>query len=178
MSVFLFQSTRPRGARHLIGLHHSTSPRFNPRARAGRDHLLRYTGLRIGVSIHAPARGATTAVSGFAPLWLFQSTRPRGARLPWDYVARCGKLFQSTRPRGARLLCSNNANLDYAFQSTRPRGARPRSSLVARAGNQCFNPRARAGRDNVQRERTPAQLPMFQSTRPRGARPSLSCRNL
>jgi len=55
------------------------------------------------------------------------------------------------------------------FQSTRPRGARP-ESLMLNWLVICFNPRARAGRDNT----TPPMLtvsPRFQSTRPRGARP-------
>jgi len=36
--------------------------------------------LFTGVSIHAPARGATTAQSGISRAAAFQSTRPHGAR--------------------------------------------------------------------------------------------------
>ena len=80
----VFQSTRPRGARHLllvrvagrliVSIHAPARgatgrsccrrrrlARFNPRARAGRDLLLRCLGAGCGVSIHAPARGATVA---------------------------------------------------------------------------------------------------------------------
>ena len=55
-------------------------------------------------------------------------------------------MFQSTRPRGARLQSSNIKPTPQAFQSTRPRGARPRH---AERGQdvRCFNPRAREGRD-------------------------------
>jgi len=37
-------------------------------------------GVVIGVSIHAPARGATDAANDFKASYVFQSTRPRGAR--------------------------------------------------------------------------------------------------
>src|SRR5690606_38647628 len=54
------------------------------------------------------------------------------------------------------------------FQSTRPRGAR-RNAAGYRGTDDCFNPRARAGRD----PKTVAighNSQSFQSTRPRGAR--------
>jgi len=80
-------------------------------------------------------------------------------------------LFQSTRPRGARLgILSYGAN-QYQFQSTRPRGARQKNTLIStllllvsihapawgataqRSTTSqiglCFNPRARVGRDPV-----------------------------
>ena len=59
-SSFLFQSTRPRGARRFLRcarVRHS--PSFNPRARVGRDDDVLYPGRAKGVSIHAPAWGAT-----------------------------------------------------------------------------------------------------------------------
>ena len=78
------------------------------------------------------------------------------------------------------------------FQSTRPRGARPPSRAPWIARLCCFNPRARAGRDQPESLETPdsggfnpraragrdksawtsaAVAELFQSTRPRGARP-------
>ena len=54
-----FQSTRPRGARR---------------------NLLFLDVLGVGVSIHAPARGATCDVNSGIRRHRFQSTRPRGAR--------------------------------------------------------------------------------------------------
>ncbi len=103
--LFAFQSTRPRGARRRTSLcgtplasfnpraregrdMRSKYPpimckRFNPRAREGRDLLQFLRGWRRPVSIHAPARGATLLVplAGLED-FLFQSTRPRGARRP------------------------------------------------------------------------------------------------
>ncbi len=78
------------------------STRFNPRARTGRDQRVERVGHRVGVSIHAPARGATM---------------PAITRVSTD-------MFQSTRPHGARLLCRAAPGRLYWFQSTRPHGAR------------------------------------------------------
>ena len=101
---YRFQSTRPRGARHLtVGTTRTTNC----------------------VSIHAPAWGATMAkgvlhfkekVSIHAPAW--GATRPG----EWDRRQGCG-----FNPR-ARVGRDKNAIIDYdpmlKFQSTRPRGAR------------------------------------------------------
>ena len=101
-----FQSTRPRGARQWFTARERRTGCFNPRARAGRDLLCRTSVAKmLGVSIHAPARGATT--------------------LPGDH--REYKAFQSTRPRGARRGPFQYLSKSYEFQSTRPHGARPRS---------------------------------------------------
>jgi len=87
MFAIMFQSTRPRGARHVTAFMNLNLPDgFNPRARAGRDkgiidgleeeHRFQSTRPRgarledrgvldvlIEVSIHAPARGATTRLT-------------------------------------------------------------------------------------------------------------------
>ena len=56
-----FQFTRPRGARRPLSGRRKERDSFNSRAREGRDPHSR-VGLRVAlVSIHAPARGATTA---------------------------------------------------------------------------------------------------------------------
>ena len=124
--------------------------RFNPRARVGRD---------------AAGSGGMGSRRGF------QSTRPRGARPIPCLRSLASSKFQSTRPRGARPATScASCWRSRRFQSTRPRGARPvrtdrgfnhpadvsihapawgatiTVSLPGRAGN-CFNPRARVGRD-------------------------------
>ena len=98
----MFQSTRPRGARP------SSLPRalrtisFNPRAHGGRDYEIRRDPYSIKVSIHAPTGGATAAQPDRRRSLWFQSTRPRGARLSSTRMHRIIRLFQSTRPRGAR----------------------------------------------------------------------------
>ena len=122
-----FQSTRPRGARPGRSTSGWSCHGFNPRAREGRDSRTLFR-RRIGrvsihapargatdrgilipykniVSIHAPARGATVVMANLVTSLLFQSTRPRGARLQLWQGDALDVLFQSTRPRGARRVC-------------------------------------------------------------------------
>ena len=82
MPLLVFQSTRPRGARHKRN--DSTEGRlqsFNPRAREGRDFKIFLIGFVKDK---------------------FQSTRPRGARRCQIKALYFKAGFQSTRPRGAR----------------------------------------------------------------------------
>ena len=76
------------------------------------------------VSIHAPAGGATLLKDKFTPRYKFQSTLPRGERLP------------------AFLRCL----LPLMFQSTLPRGERP-LDIISGALRFSFNPRSRGGSD-------------------------------
>ena len=147
--------------------------------------------IKNAVSIHAPARGATTR-TGSNPLRdSFQFTRPRGARLKSPQMGRLGESFQFTRPRGARLgvklggewvwkvsihapargaTKSKATSISAArFQFTRPRGARPTCRLPKPANVGSFNSRAREGRDAAS-ALTMRVLRRFQFTRPRGAR--------
>ena len=101
-------------------------PYFNPRARVGRDAHAASDGHTEPISIHAPAWGATMNRLFLVAQFLFQSTRPRGARRAQRGLHSRRRLFQSTRPRGARQL---------------------RHGLWL--GRSHFNPRARVGRDAV-----------------------------
>ena len=98
---------------------------FNPRARVGRDCA--------GVA-------APCAQGCFNPR----------ARVGRDIMIFCLIvvliLFQSTRPRGARL---NPARLMFLKASFNPRARVGRDAMHNGAGDekQCFNPRARVGRD-------------------------------
>jgi len=127
----MFQSTRPRRARPAAGYYLDTV---------------------TGVSIHAPAKGATYTLiiflitnSGFNP-------RAREGR---DLYCRIYQMqnyqFQSTRPRRARLLghgCPEDQS-DVSIHAP-AKGATvlriPRYRRITR-----FNPRAREGRDYIQR---------------------------
>ena len=106
----VFQSTRPRGARHAPPCSRSSRQEgFNPRAHGGRDQLAEHRPGQLGVSIHAPPVGATgqrariparhrvsihaptggatsTPSSVYRSTWMFQSTRPRGARPFVNYL--------------------------------------------------------------------------------------------
>ena len=145
----MFQSTRPRGAR-LAGW-------------GQRD-------FSKGVSIHAPARGATCDMIHSDMGELFQSTRPRGARPEKVEVRGRLQLFQSTRPRGARHPLFKMFVHQIMFQSTRPRGARrlynKNASMVF-----CVSIHAPARGATAHEPIIVCTKPLFQSTRPRGARP-------
>jgi len=76
------------------------------------------------VSIHAPARGATANAHTMARAYVFQSTPPRGGR-PYNlYFRQPTSRFQSTPPRGGRRGKSVSATRSSWFQSTPPRGGR------------------------------------------------------
>jgi len=123
---------------------------------------------------------------------LFQSTRPRGARLFDDYVGIDPSLVSIHAPAwGATQNNLSFCDRRSRFQSTRPRGARLASELVKKVIDNVsihapawgatstipdsafkwtsFNPRARVGRDGYNAD-TILHILEFQSTRPRGAR--------
>jgi len=179
-----FQSTRPRGARHHTRCRYAILIRFNPRARAGRDHEQSRINLYIRVSIHAPARGATKRDHGNAYHEWFQSTRPRGARHAEAEAIILEDMFQSTRPRGARPIrrrCTSTAvrfnpraragrdiflflwyHLMYVSIHAPARSARLMPD-VQQPSRKSFNPRARAGRD----QKNHGIIAYYQSFNPR-----------
>ena len=77
-----FQSTPPRGGRRDRSRAACAYAGFNPRPRAGGDHRRRCTiTIDRRVSIHAPARGATSMrAAPTSASSMFQSTPPRGGR--------------------------------------------------------------------------------------------------
>ena len=72
---------------------------FNPRARRGRDFELLQGETQKFVSIHAPAGGATQPRHGSAANAAFQSTRPQGAR---QHIKGYLRVFPSFNPRARR----------------------------------------------------------------------------
>ena len=149
---------------------------FNPRARTGRDiPSWPAADTLLGVSIHAPVRGATLSdiqldppdqlvsihapvrgatryrASGCSSSEQFQSTRPYGARRRWPVLHSRAMTVSIHAPvRGATHASMRQRDCSV-FQSTRPYGARRIAvePLLRSSG-------------------------MFQSTRPYGARRSES----
>ena len=123
---FSFQSTHPRGVRRGLSLPKTCSAiSFNPRTREGCDELRdsAYEAI-IGVSIHAPARGATYSPKLQQYEKVFQSTHPRGVRL---YIKKNHVEFKNVSihapARGA--TASGKVSMPPGwFQSTHPRGVR------------------------------------------------------
>ena len=120
---------------------------FNPRAHAGRDSCRRSRPLCARVSIHAPTRGATSYRCGKLNRKEVSIHAPTRGATKQQHLYLLPLLFQSTRPRGARLIQSIQSLAHQTFQSTRPRGARL-TTITTNSKFTCFNPRAHAGRDN------------------------------
>jgi len=126
-SSFVFQSTRPRGARPISLIALGRFSCFNPRAHAGRD-INRCEDILfvVDVSIHAPTRGATKnnpLSKTFGPVSIHAPTR--GATYFQSPTAGTVAVSIHAPTRGATL------NYIFVFYP----------SLS-------FNPRAHAGRDH------------------------------
>jgi len=133
LSIIKFQSTRPRGARRYKPTSASTRP---------------------GVSIHAPARGATLQIRITGNR--IQSFNPRareGRDLANTPVRQFAKRFNPRAREGRDRRTKRQPRLTNVFQSTRPRGARHSSVTPPPFQAMRFNPRAREGRDSVRAPR-------------------------
>jgi len=121
-----FQSTRPRGARHVTKAERGMlSGSFNPRAHGGRD-CCEAASMIVELGFNPRAHGGRDSTSLAA-------------------LARRSR-FQSTRPRGARPDPCRQASRDRRFnpRAHGGRDSRARSGITASCG---FNPRAHGGRD-------------------------------
>ena len=143
ISVYVFQSTHPRGVRLWCSPLKTTPSCFNPRTHEGCDSGRAAEPSISSVSIHAPTRGATDdALSDYHDN-MFQSTHPRGVRrLAYSNLFRIVE-FQSTHPRGVRLRLLIIITIYSMFQSTHPRGVRltQRSWVSERLKFQSTHPR-------------------------------------
>ena len=102
MSIHGFQFTRPQGARRTYSRRCWVSTCFNSRARRGRDRWsCSQTHLRGGVSIHAPAGGATFVHHVYVTdTDSFNSRARRGRDLPNGLLIRLTDCFNSRARRG------------------------------------------------------------------------------
>ena len=101
----------------------------------------------LGISIHAPTRGATC--SGHKIFYTgskFQSTLPRGERRLYTGSRVYHYIFQSTLPRGERRKALRSTRCIDIFQSTLPRGERPQYRTIIHS-IVYFNPRSHEGSD-------------------------------
>ena len=121
--VRAFQSTLPRGERRRDSRPRTLWRSFNPRSREGSDGRRAQSGTKCHVSIHAPARGATSVSRPFVPLRGFQSTLPRGERQLLNFLKALLEVSIHAPARGATNPRSEE-RLTTKFQSTLPRGER------------------------------------------------------
>ena len=121
----MFQFTLPRGERPVRRTGRPPRRSFNSRSRGGSDRsMLGKSAEGIGVSIHAPAGGAT-----------------RG-----DWRKLHMGLFQFTLPRGERPVDSTFFWYDESFNS-RSRGGSDASAGKMPPDKRSFNSRSRGGSD-------------------------------
>ena len=130
--------------------------------------------VHAGVSIHAPARGATRALPDLSAAFE-RSFNPR-ARAGRDYCrhesAPARQHVSIHAPAWGATSAALAAYMPSSVVSIHApaRGATRADRIRIRRCDRCFNPRARAGRD-AHRCTAAARRLAFQSTRPRGARP-------
>ena len=141
-----FQSTHPRGVRHVIKFLVTNVQQFQSTHPRGVRHV-EYTSYveYCRISIHAPTWGATFLAPLSFNFMLFQSTHPRGVRLYLPTLSTlCGISIHA--PTWGATSVSFFKGLVYSFQSTHPRGVRPASiAVLLHCWN--FNPRTHVGCD-------------------------------
>ena len=188
-----FQSTHPRGVRHLSHNAHCVGTVFQSTHPRGvrLSGVLHPPGHPL-VSIHAPARGATFVEKVVTIRKQFQSTHPRGVRHNRGCNFRRCSVFQSTHPRGVRrvrfLLV---LSVTYVSIHAPARGATPQAGFIRIGWGVSIHAPARGATFQVNIERyftivvsihAPARgatagvyvqdgRKKFQSTHPRGVRP-------
>ena len=120
---------------------------FNPRSREGSDCPEMIAILDGEISIHAPAKGATSSVISKSMLSAISIHAPaKGATTRSTYISFLLP-FQSTLPRRERLRIHTPPSRGALFQSTLPRRER-HYCLVIKTTLDCdFNPRSREGSD-------------------------------
>ena len=173
-----FQSTLPRRERRMRAEEQNAFRDFNPRSREGSDTGEQPKARISNISIHAPAKGATTSpctvwrvtyISIHAPAKgatarlsarrtqrsRFQSTLPRRERLKQIATYIKNDTISIHAPvKGATIEIMCSRSMMPIFQSTPPR--RERRETQAKFLVLCtdFNPRSREGSDSGQQRCT------------------------
>ena len=166
-----FQSTLPRGERLQPSDENDSKGGFNPRSRAGSDgrprgrrHVL------VRVSIHAPARGATTSSPRSANCFCCFNPRSRAGSDEgvFDLLWADPPVSIHAPARGATTTNRHSIATHSVSIHAPARGATTpcSESPVPRTR---FNPRSRAGSD-LKLGVKPVVTERFQSTLPRGER--------
>ena len=128
-SFIIFQSTLPRRERRSRTKNRHFFRYFNPRSREGSDYACKKAEKISGISIHAPAKGATPEKWPKWRSWKFQSTLPRRERrYAFPYLAFRLMISIHAPAKGATRSKSEIC-VAVEFQSTLPRGERRRPIL-------------------------------------------------
>ena len=191
-----FQSTLPRRERPQMSWLSCAAQNFNPRSREGSDAIKQQDEPQDGISIHAPAKGATRDEYQRGHLRDYISIHaPAKGATSATWRVSVGVTFQSTLPRRERLSATWRVSVGVTFQSTLPRRERRREyragtnailiSIHAPAKGATgedqvcyisqghFNPRSREGSD-MRDDKADIKDRLFQSTLPRRERHTLT----
>ena len=142
-----FQSTLPRGERQEV-----SDPGIKDRI----------------ISIHAPARGATSFYKISFPHVNFNPRSREGSDVQALHRQQVKSPFQSTLPRGERRNCGLMFKPNGKFQSTLPRGERHKGGTKNRVDNEFQSTLPRGER--YKQPNNGRRSTIFQSTLPRGER--------
>ena len=145
-----FQSTLPRRERHyalriteMAARFQSTLPRRERRIRESVPEA-------SVISIHAPAKGATSQPCRLCvPCRDFNPRSREGSDLAVGDILKHSAQFQSTLPRRERRPVSLIWVASSRFQSTLPRRERPGTPSSCTLPGSHFNPRSREGSDSL-----------------------------
>ena len=141
----------------------------------GATSLARKPVPKSSVSIHAPARGATLPERIAATVRRVSIHAPARGATPRRGVHSRKAMFQSTLPRGERPQRHCWAlQIDFVSIHAPARGA-TNSDPTPPPGSGSFNPRSREGSDSAS-HKTKMIKPLFQSTLPRGERRPFNAR--
>ena len=168
--VFLFQSTLPRRERLLWYLLFLPATNFNPRSREGSDWFLFFL-VKVGIyfnprsregsdgratreqtyyikiSIHAPAKGATSLIKMVYKLRSFQSTLPRRERPNHIMIHNIYVNFNPRSREGSDHKCWGKITFAYNFNPRSREGSDIFCFALALPADH-FNPRSREGSDH------------------------------
>ena len=149
-SSFLFQSTLPQGERPFLLITPLHLLNFNPRSRKGSDaeRWIKCVGI-TSISIHAPARGATSRypsikirAANFNPR--SRKGSDRYLKCIWMIITK----FQSTLPQGERPIMGPFSALASGISIHAPARGATRGYGDDLVIKQDFNPRSRKGSDH------------------------------
>ena len=146
----LFQSTLPQGERLFEGRSPLSPPGFQSTLPQGeRPYLCSVPQCGRGISIHAPARGATSGrfLSINSPIFISIHAPARGATQQTIATLQ-QNVFQSTLPQGERPTATTTAKEPREISIHAPARGATKCRLSVGKSQAHFNPRSRKGSDS------------------------------
>ncbi len=149
LSPCRFQSTFPRGERHLCWLVAVKHIHFNPRSLVGNDYIPVGTYTIVEISIHVPSWGTTIFTRRQPPCILFQSTFPRGERQLQSMSMTGTKRISIHVPSWGTTGFNRHGYVLFLYFNPRSLVGNDRSSNIQTHLHRDFNPRSLVGNDET-----------------------------